>query len=67
MIIFHMATSYLTLSDAVSSFLSLNQPCRTMQSVVGEKMLVCANNLKLSQIIGTHQAKKKSQEFAETS
>jgi len=53
---FQLATSYLTLTDAGSSSSSLKQPCwKTRCLSVSE-----------GQIIGMHQAKKTSENIAET-
>lgn len=53
---FQLATSYLTLTDAVSSFSFLKQPCRGKD----------VNLFQKGQIIGLHQAKKTTKEIAET-
>ncbi len=47
MIMFQLATSYLTLTDAVIRFSFLKQPCQKTHPVVMEKMLICFRRVKL--------------------
>ena len=54
---FQLATSYLTLTDAVSNFSFLKQPCQKTYPVVVEKMF------QKGQIISMHQAKKTSKKM----
>ncbi len=44
---FQLATSYLTLTDAVIRFSFLKQPCQKTHPVVMEKMLICFRRVKL--------------------
>ncbi len=47
-----LATSYLTLTDAVSSFSFLKQPCQKTHPVVMEKMSISFRRVKLLAFIG---------------
>ena len=48
---FQLATSYLTLTDAVNSFLFLKQPCQKTYAVFVEKMSLFQN----CSVFGLHQ------------